>query len=254
MKKIFNAVGAALFFTLNLGIISCQTTSDKTVASKGKAAAATEKEKDIKKLEDDNYSWELSSEIIYKKTQGEVKLADQESATKLSETSSGLSFMTGYLLTDHIEPFLETRYVRLERAVAEFGSSETLMDVGLGAIVNLPQPNSEAEETPAPGALPKNAFSRAKWIPYVGILFGTSSVKDSRGNSGADPATVTDGDSYTKFMLGTRWMIYPHVSLNFSMRLLYEKSKSAAALPDELGAERSKLKIETQLLSMSLFL
>ncbi len=236
-----------------MSIISCQTTSDKTAGGKGKPSTSAEKEK--KKIEDENYTIELSSELIYKKTQGEVKLADQESATKLAETNTGFSFMMGYLLTDHIEPFIETKYVRLERKVAEFGSSETLMDVGLGAIVNLPQVNNdEKEDTPKAGTVPKNMFTRAKWIPYVGILFGTSSVKDSRGNTGADPATVTDGDSFTKFMLGTRWMVYPHVSLNFSMRLLYEKSKSAAVLPDEIGAERSKLKLETQLLSMSLFL
>ena len=219
----------------------------------GSAAAQGDKDKDKDRDKDNksastdqpaiDYRHEFATGINFSRSSGEVKAADQATATTISEQRIVSNIMYGWLASEHVEPFFELQYSTIQRDVAEFNSKETRMDAGLGLLVNLPQTSNNGG--------PK--FQGVKWIPYVGLLFGTSKVDDNRLLT-AGAASVLDSGTFTKIVFGARWMLYPRISMNFGIRLLYEKSETQAKDSAEKGASRAKTQMEVQLFSLSLFL
>jgi hypothetical protein len=196
------------------------------------------------------YSYEISSRIIYDMKNGTVKPATDSADTKLSQSEMGGSVMVGSLLSDHIEPFFELSYVSTKRHVSAYSSKDSVMDFGLGVLVNLPQ--SEKSKGDKDDGVPE--IMLAKWIPYIGILVGNSKATNTSGFTDVPGAKVKDSNTYTKFLVGTRWLMFPHISLNFGARILYENSSTSAESSEKTGADRSKLEIELNLLAMSIFI
>ena len=192
------------------------------------------------------YSQEFGTSLSFDTTSGSVKSADQESSTELANQRIGATLMYGWLATEHIEPFIEFQYTSVTRKVAEFTSTEVQLDTGVGMLVNLPQSESDSGGPPV-------KLQNVRWIPYVGLLFGTSKLTDGRALT-SGTVSVSDSGTFTKFMFGTRWMIYPHVSMNFGFRFLYEKSVGTVEVPDKKGASRSRTQLEAQMFSLSLFI
>ena len=193
-----------------------------------------------------DYSFELGVDLHYDMTTADVKTADQSKVTELKETEMGGGLQFGWIATDHIEPILEAKYTSVTRQIAEFESTETVLDAGIGLLVNLPQ------APPYPGVDGLNKFMRARWIPYFGFLIGQTQAINSNGET--TKTKYTDTDQTTKLVFGVRYMVYHHISFNTGLRLLYEKTDSNAELSEEKGASRSKMKVEARLLSLSLFI
>lgn len=200
------------------------------------------------------YTYEVAGTIHYSTAKGAVRASGEESDTRLSETNVGSTMMIGWIASDHIEPFLEGTYRRVKRRVDKFTTNESIMDTGFGLLINLPQVSKTSKTEGSESDGTDSEIMQAGWIPYVGILLGTSRNTDNRGTGGADQSNLSESDSYTKFLLGTRWMVFPNISLNFSARILYERSSSEAKSVGTNGAQRSKMEMEINLLSMSMFL
>jgi hypothetical protein len=97
----------------------------------------------------------------------------------------------------------------------------------------------------------RSDFVRATSIPYLGFLLSQDTASESRGTD--SPLTLQDGDLITKLVVGWRWMVYPRIAMNFSMRASYQKSSSTAKSSEEVGGSIDKLEIEARMLELSLF-
>jgi hypothetical protein len=226
--------------------------SAKPAEERGKDRRGANKKADEPRPAETPYTTEFSMNVDYNVAQGAVKSADPDGTdAKFSETKIGVAFFTGWLVSDHLEPILEVKYSVLTQKVDTFESKQSLIDIGFGMLVNLPQVSDDRPARDQAGnAVPE--IMRANWVPFFGFLIGNSRATGTQGLP-ADSGVLNDSGTFTKLVAGTRWMIYPHISLNLMIKALYENSTSTAESGDKLGASRSKLKVDMHLLSMSLF-
>jgi len=207
----------------------------------------------------DRYSFELQTAITYDSSSGTVASSPDDTGTKLNESRIGARFGCGFLLGDTLEPMFELNYSKYSREVSDFVAEDSSIGYGLGVLFNMPtgldrdkkKKKSEEGESEKE-AMPKSELVRATWIPYLGFILAQETDTESRGATNV--STVSDGDLVTKLAVGTRWMLYEHLSVNFSLRASYQKSVSAAKDEEEVGGSVSKLELEARMLELSLFL
>jgi hypothetical protein len=256
-RIIISTIAAVVIGTLG---IECQTLAQsaasdsssnptpKNKANKAKDVSRTSKSTPDGEIEP--YSYEVSSRLLFNTKKGTVKPAGDAAETKLSQNEIGASVMIGSLLTEHIEPFFEFSYLSVKRDVADYTSKDSVLDIGLGLLVNLPQVEKSKVDKEDAGP----DMMAAKWVPCIGILVGNSKTTDDSSFGADGVAKVSDGNSYTKLIVGTRWFVYPHISVNFDVRILYEKSTTSAESTSTHGADRSRVQVDITALAMSLFI
>ncbi|MEZ4743872.1 MAG: hypothetical protein R3B45_15745 [Bdellovibrionota bacterium] len=189
---------------------------------------------------------EISSGINYGMSAGSVKTADQDAKTTLSDNDLKARVSYGIILNDNIEPIIEAQYNQSKRKVADFIEDDVSYTFALGLLLNLPIESSRK------GNKTSSSFLNASWVPYLGFLLGVGSFNSKTGNETL--VSSTDAGTYTNLIFGARYLIYPHVAINMSLRLLYEQNQNEAKTTDEIGATRSELKIDFRLLELSLFI
>ncbi len=200
----------------------------------------------------DTYVHEVNGWMNFDMSTGNVKDAATSASTEIGQTLIGMQLGYGYLINDNLEPLLEVQFKQDTRTVDKFTREEQTMDIAFGLLVNLPVVSKPASARDAATQWNVPAFMRAKWIPYIGFLAGFSQSTADQGD--ASKSKFSDDGTFTKIVFGARYMIFDHVALNSSVRVLYESNNSSAEGATVAGADGSKLRIETRLLSLSMFL
>ena len=203
--------------------------------------------------------YELLTSLSYDASTGKVSSTPTDSGTTLNETRLGARLGCGFILSDTAEPVMELNYQNKKRKVADFKSSETSIGYGLGVLFNMPMGIAKDRKSKKRDLddqdgepIAKSDFTNATWIPYLGFILNKKTDTESRGATNS--TKVSDGDLITKLVIGTRWMVYERVSMNFSLRASYQKSTSTATDGAQVGGSVSKMEIEGRFLELSLFL
>ena len=199
-----------------------------------------------------NYRHELNGSLSYDMSNGSTTDIADNSKTELKQSIIGAGVSYGYIVDDHLEPIIELQFRQDQRTVDNFTSNDQVMDVGFGLLVNLPVAGRPSSPREAATNWDVPDFMRAKWIPYVGFLAGYNSNTAEQGES--NQSKFTDQGTFTKVIFGTRYLVFDHVALNSSVRILYESNKSSAEDSNVSGADGSKLRVEARLFSISLLL
>ena len=202
--------------------------------------------------EKEKYKHEVNGFLTYDMSSGSITDVSDNSSTELKQSVTGAGVSYGYIADDHLEPIFELQINQAQRTVDSFTSNDQVMDVGFGLLVNLPV--ATRPSSPREAAYNWNVpdLMRARWIPYVGFVAGYSSNKADQGET--NQSKFTDQGTFTKIIFGTRYMMFDHVALNSSIRVLYESNKSSAEDSSVSGADGTKLRVEARLFSISLLL
>lgn len=209
---------------------------------------------------EDNYFLEIQTSVDYDSSSGTVTSTPEGEPTNLSESRTDVDVGVGLLLGETFEPTLELGYQGLARKVAEFEANDTTLSYGLGILFNMPivtdsnrsRKKQHKDSDSADAKDDRNDLTRANWIPFLGFLVSSESSAEKRGATNV--TEVEDGNLVTKLQIGLRWVVYEHVSMNFSLRASYQDAASKATDATPQGGSVRKLELEARLLGLSLFI
>ena len=190
-----------------------------------------------------NIEHEVFGAISYLNDTGSVKAASSASDTKIALSVLNFKAGYGYLLGDHLEPYLEVDQESVTKKVDSFTSTQNSTVFSAALLVNLPI---------AEDALAGKKMVYATWIPYIGFMF--TSVSGSN-ESGADAKTTVSGNGMrSKLVAGVRYKLFERVALNSYLRFSFNQNSESAKGSGELGSSNSGQRIEVQLLGISIFI
>jgi hypothetical protein len=229
------------------GTSNTKASPSSAASSSTPAIAVTEKQK--QKRESDGtgffdrgyrHEWRFESGLDY--TRASTKSKPNESALSENATTFDFNILYGYFIGELVQPVVELGYHKNKNNIGELNESSSRLTWGMGLLFNLPL---EGEVTSA-------SINVDRLVPFGGLLV-LSESSSSRGNL-LSTSTSSNENLMTNLVAGVRYMIFPHVSVNSSMRLSYEKSASAAEANASAGGERSKTRIQLRLLGFSLLM
>ena len=265
------------FFVLDNPIAFAQIQGDtkKNKNSKRKGKEDKEREKDKKKNRDDkekdkdkkknredkdkekdklktknkhlDYDYELMTSLGVNYDTGSLNKAGED-AENFNNQTVYFDLMSGILFGDHFEPILEVSLSQTTNTIGDYSETKSNLIWGLGALFNIPtgsKPSKIKQDANTP------AFANSTWIPFGGFVFSGTSHDESGGS--ATKTTIAESGLRTKLIFGSRYMLYPHIGLNFWLRLSYEQSASEVTEPDTTGGTVNKLSIQSNLLSFTMF-
>jgi hypothetical protein len=150
-----------------------------------------------------NIDHEVIGAISYLSDSGSVKAASSASDTKISLSVLNIKGGYGYILGDHLEPYVEVDQQSATKKVDSFTSTQSSTIFSAALLVNLPI---------AEDALAGKKMVYATWIPYIGFMF--TSISGSN-ESGADLKTTVSGNGMrSKLVAGVRYKLFERVALN----------------------------------------
>lgn len=190
-----------------------------------------------------NIEHEVFGAISYLTDSGSVKAASSASDTKIALSVLNFRAGYGYLLGDHLEPYLEVDQESVTKKVDSFTSTQNSTIFSAALLVNLPI---------AEDALAGKKMVYATWIPYIGFMF--TSITGSN-ESGADAKTTVSGNGMrSKLVAGVRYKLFERVALNSYLRFSFNQNSESAKGTGELGSSNSDQRVEVQLLGISIFI
>ncbi|MBM3381762.1 MAG: hypothetical protein FJY29_04895 [Betaproteobacteria bacterium] len=170
-------------------------------------------------------------------------------ATKSRPDETGLSeqsldyraeLIYGYFIAEFVEPVIEVAYSQQKNKLGEFDGTSRSFSWGAGLLFNLP---IVPDDKPV-------RMHFARWVPFGGLLvMSENSLNDGRL---ASTSTSNNKSLMTNLIVGARYLAFPNVSINSSIRMSYEKSSTAAEAEGKSGGERSKTRIQARLFGLSL--
>lgn len=190
-----------------------------------------------------NIDHEVIGAISYLSDSGSVKAASSTSDTKISLSVLNIKGGYGYILGDHLEPYVEVDQQSATKKVDSFQSTQSSTTFSAALLVNLPI---------AEDALAGKKMVYATWIPYIGFMF--TSISGSN-ESGADLKTTVSGNGMrSKLVAGVRYKLFERVALNSYVRFSFDQNSESAKSNSELGSSNSGQRAEVQLLGISIFI
>ena len=219
--------------------VSSQVTSVSAPAS-FESAAKDKSEKVAPKYIERGYrhEWMFKGDVDFLKVS--TKSKPSESALNEQGLSMSAELLYGYFIGEFVEPVFELGYSQSKNKVGEFDGTSRKLSWGAGMLFNLPLMNEEKDAR----------LHLAKWVPFGGLLV----MSETTENDGklASTSSSNNKNLMTNLVAGARYMAYPNVSINTSLRLSYEKSSTEAEADSKSGGERSKVRIQARLLGFSL--
>jgi hypothetical protein len=232
--------------------VNVSTQNDPSANAKGTSAASQasntlEAPKTKREVQDNaffdrgyRHEWRFETDLDYIRASTKSKL--NESALNENATTFDLSMLYGYFIGDLVQPVVELGYHTSKNNIGELNESTNQFTWGLGLLFNLP----------LQGEFKSTTVNMDRLVPFGGLLV-LSESSSSRGNL-MSTSTASNENLMTNLVAGVRYMMFPHVSVNSSIRVSYEKSASAAEANTSAGGERSKTRIQLRLLSFSLLM
>jgi hypothetical protein len=228
---------------------SVSTASKSPASAAGSASGASAAGEVNKKTESETprylergyrHEWLLTGDVDFVK--GSTKSKPDESALSEQSVDYRAELIYGYFLAEFVEPVIEVAYSQQKNKLGEFDGTSRSLSWGAGILFNLPV---------VPDDKPVRLHF-ARWVPFGGLLV----MSENSTNNGRLASTSTSNNKslMTNLVVGTRYMAFPNVSINSSIRLSYEKSSTAAEADGKSGGERSKTRIQARLLGLSLLL
>jgi|GEM_PF-657174 len=205
-------------------------------------AAKNTSEKDAPKYKERGYrhEWMFKGDVDFLKVS--TKSKPSESALNEQGLSMNAELLYGYFIGEFVEPVFELGYSQSKNKVGDFDGTSRKLSWGAGVLFNLPLMNDEKDAR----------LHLAKWVPFGGLLV----MSETSENDGklASTSSSNNKNLMTNLVAGARFMAYPNVSINTSLRLSYEKSstEAEAEADSKSGGERSKVRIQARLLGFSL--
>lgn len=217
-------------------------TSSPSQVSHSAEAAKTRRDVQDNAFFDRGYrhEWRFETDLDY--IRASTRSKPNENALNENATTFDLSMLYGYFIGDLVQPVVELGYHTSKNNIGELNESTNRFTWGLGLLFNLP----------LQGEIKSTTVNMDRLVPFGGLLV-LSESSSSRGNL-MSTSTASNENLMTNLVAGVRYMMFPHVSVNSSMRVSYEKSASAAEANTSAGGERSKTRIQLRLLSFSLLM
>lgn len=187
------------------------------------------------------YKIELSASLDLDLSTGVLNKTG-ETPEKFSETKLMTETTFGYLVSPTFEPIVEIDYTQSGITIGDFEKTTSTLKWSAGALFNMPIANGVTDV-----AL---AFTSAKWIPYGGFLLSGQSLKETTAST-ASPTSLGSSLLNSKLVFGTRYFLYPHIALNFWVRLSYTSSSSEVSSEAASGGAFNKLNAMVRLMSFS---
>ncbi|MEN9529748.1 MAG: hypothetical protein RI932_1621 [Pseudomonadota bacterium] len=171
---------------------------------------------------------------------GSTKSKPDESALSEQSIDYRAELIYGYFIAEFVEPVIEVAYTQQKNKLGEFDGTSRSLSWGAGLLFNLP---IVPDDKPV-------RMHFARWVPFGGLLV----MSENSNNDGRLASTSTSNNKslMTNLVVGARYMAYPNVSINSSIRMSYEKSSTAAEADGKSGGERSKTRIQARLFGLSL--
>ena len=181
------------------------------------------------------------------------------SNTDTSEQDIQINLKYGYINENNVEPFLEVQHESSSGSVSTFSQENTILKTGLGVLFNIPvgklESNDEKKDKKEKKKrLSRRGFKGAKHIPYGGLVISQESTSKASGIT--SKSTTTGSSLTTKFIAGTRYVLFPHVAFNFSLKAYFETGQDSSESPEateKFEGATNHLALEFDLLSISLF-
>ena len=222
-----------------------QSYGESKKSKNGKRKNKEKEERDSSKVLD--YDYEFMTSVGVNFDTGSLNKTGED-AEKFNNQTVFVDLMTGVLFGDHFEPIFEASYTQTTNIIGDYKETKNNLNWGLGALFNIPtggKPDKSGADANAP------AFANSDWIPFGGFIFSGTSHDESGGNG--TNTTIVESGLRTKLIFGSRYMLYPHIGLNFWIRMSYEQSASEVTEPDKTGGTVDKLSIQSNLLSFTMF-
>lgn len=227
--------------TDNKGLTKQLEAAGGSLQTKGGSPESVKRKSEVKE-----FSSEVYIELDFFKTDWTMSPEEYQETTLNKVTYAG-RLMYGLLLNDYVEPFIEAFYTNEKEEVANFTSSKTGVEAGAGVLFNLPFGVDLTPDEIAKGSTLK--FSNAATIPYGGFLFSYKDIQNSQGSKSA-PTTGGGNNIITKIIVGIRFVIFQHFTINSNVRYSYQST--VAAIPAKEGGKSSKSTLESQVIGLSL--
>ena len=221
------------FLLLSL-VLPMQLTAKEAAKSKEVKSEAKESEND--------YNQEIMASVDFQRITSTLNRSGDTASTAVSQGYT-INVRHGLFMGDNFEPFYEISYDIKIESTDDVPKTTKDLGWGIGALFNIPIVRDGAVRGDKGNA---PALAVSNWIPYGGI------VVSSMGNNGTvGSVSATETGIHTSLILGSRYIIYPHVSVQSSLRFSYEKSSNLVIDSGQAGGELSKVTLKINLLSFS---